>query len=194
MHARLAVAFHFARPSLQGCAHAHSHTHTHSRTHTPIASRSSFEIIPGLRSTSEGRDGCEEAIGTSLSRHNGIEVRVKHGSDSINGRVLKTNVPLESALAPPMPPIVRCSDDLDGSMMLKTDAPGGYASMIVQDEQRPLARSSSRDRVLSIGTEREGGGGNGGGGGYRVVLYLLVQRERDRQRVRSRARDFARAQ
>jgi hypothetical protein len=94
---------------------------------------------------------------------------------------------------------VRGSDGFDGSV-LKTDALGGYAIMIVQDEQRPLARSSSRDRVVSTGTkvERErGAGGRGGSGerggrggrGDRVALCLPVQTEKEGQRERARERE-----
>jgi hypothetical protein len=93
---------------------------------------------------------------------------------------------------------VRGSDGFDGSV-LKTDALGGYAIMIVQDEQRPLARSSSRDRVVSTGTkvERERGaggrggrgkGGEGGGRGSRA-LCLPVQTEKEGQRERARERE-----
>jgi hypothetical protein len=85
---------------------------------------------------------------------------------------------------------VRGSDGFDGSV-LKTDALGGYAIMIVQDEQRPLARSSSRDRVVSTGTkvERERGAGGRGGRGERGALCLPVQTEKEGQRERARERE-----
>ena len=128
------------------------------------------------------RNHCEICLG-----RDGINSSVRgEDSDSINGSVLKKSVPLESAHS--LPPLVGGSDGLDSSM-LKTDTIGGYAIMIVQDEQRILARSSSRDRVVSTGTKLQRERGEGGEGGKRESSgFVSTGKERERERARARAR------